>query len=89
MVQNPGMGIGVSGKIPTGDNLTGSDRISFDKSLEYMGFKPGEKIKGKKVDYVFIGSCHQWTNRRFQTLRQLREGEEESRFCNCLDCTRF
>jgi len=63
---NPGMGIGVSGNIPTGDNLTGSDRITFDKSLEYMGFKPGEKIKGKKVDYVFVGSC---TNGRIEDFR--------------------
>src|SRR5665648_360158 len=63
---NPGMGIGVSGKIPTGENLIGSDRITFDKSLEYMGFKPGEKIKGKKVDYVFIGSC---TNGRIEDFR--------------------
>jgi len=60
------MGIGVSGNIPTGENLTGSDRITFDKSLEYMGFKPGEKIKGKKVDYVFIGSC---TNGRIEDFR--------------------
>jgi len=63
---NPGMGIGVSGNIPTGENLTGSDRTTFDKSLEYMGFKPGEKIKGKKVDYVFIGSC---TNGRIEDFR--------------------
>ncbi len=63
---NPGMGIGVSGNIPTGKNLTGSDLITFDKSLEYMGFKPGEKIKGKKVDYVFIGSC---TNGRIEDFR--------------------
>jgi len=63
---NPGMGIGISGNIPTGENLTGSDRATFDKSLEYMGFKPGEKIKGKKVDYVFIGSC---TNGRIEDFR--------------------
>ena len=63
---NPGMGIGVSGNIPTGKDLTGSDLITFDKSLEYMGFKPGEKIKGKKVDYVFIGSC---TNGRIEDFR--------------------
>ena len=63
---NPGMGIGVNGNIPTGENLTGSDRTTFDKSLEYMGFKPGEKIKGKKVDYVFIGSC---TNGRIEDFR--------------------
>ena len=32
-----------------------------------MGFKPGEKIKGKKVDYVFLGSC---TNGRIEDFRQ-------------------
>jgi 3-isopropylmalate/(R)-2-methylmalate dehydratase large subunit len=64
---NPGMGIGVSGSIPTGENLKGSDRISFDKSLEYMGFKPGEIIRGKNVDYVFLGSC---TNGRIEDFRQ-------------------
>jgi len=63
---NPGMGVGVSGSIPSGDDLTGSDLITFGKSLEYMGFKPGEKIKGKKVDYVFIGSC---TNGRIEDFR--------------------
>lgn len=63
---NPGMGISVNGTIPTGENLTGSDLISFGKSLEYMGFRPGDKIKGKKVDYVFIGSC---TNGRIEDFR--------------------
>lgn len=64
---NPGMGIGVNGSIPSGETLKGSDRASFDKSLEYMGFKPGEKIKGKKIDYVFLGSC---TNGRIEDFRQ-------------------
>ena len=63
---NPGMGMGVNEKIPMGDNLVGSDLITFNKSLEYMGFKPGENIKGKKVDYVFIGSC---TNGRIEDFR--------------------
>ena len=63
---NPGMGIRVSGSIPNVDILKGSDRNSFEKSLEYMGFKPGEKIEGKKVDYVFLGSC---TNGRIEDFR--------------------
>ncbi len=67
---NPGMGIGVSGSIPTGKDLTGSDLITFKKSLEYMGLNPGDKIKGKKVDYVFIGSC---TNGRIEDFRLFAE----------------
>ncbi len=63
---NPGMGVGISGTIPTGETMKGSDRITFEKSLEYMGFKPGEKMKGKKIDYVFVGSC---TNGRIEDFR--------------------
>jgi 3-isopropylmalate dehydratase, large subunit (EC 4.2.1.33) len=33
-----------------------------------MGLEPGTKIKGKKVDYVFIGSC---TNSRIEDLRMV------------------
>jgi len=33
-----------------------------------MGLQPGTAIKGKKVDYVFIGSC---TNSRIEDLRMV------------------
>jgi len=75
---NPGMGIGVSGSIPTGENLIGSDLITFNKSLEYMGLNPGDKIKGKKVDYVFIGSCTNGRIEDFRLFAQFVKGKQKA-----------
>lgn len=36
------------------------------KSMEYMGFRPGEPLLGKKIDYVFLGAC---TNGRIEDFR--------------------
>ncbi|MFA6334878.1 MAG: 3-isopropylmalate dehydratase large subunit [Bacteroidales bacterium] len=53
---NPGMGMKITSLVPD----TGS------KPLEYMGFKAGERLLGKKIDYVFLGSC---TNGRIEDFR--------------------
>lgn len=63
---NPGMGMAVNATIPTLDQIEESSRTSFQKSMDYMGFKPGEKLEGKSIDYVFLGSC---TNGRIEDFR--------------------
>lgn len=57
---NPGMGMGITQNIPQENNA------SFNKSMEYMGFKAGESLLGKKIDYVFLGAC---TNGRIEDFR--------------------
>ncbi len=63
---NPGMGIGVSQKTPTVNSVAQVDAAGLQKSLQYMNIAEGENLKGKKIDYVFIGSC---TNSRIEDLR--------------------
>lgn len=63
---NPGMGIGITECVPTLDTIEESGHASFNKSLKYMGFKPGEKLQGHKIDYVFLGAC---TNGRIEDFR--------------------
>jgi 3-isopropylmalate/(R)-2-methylmalate dehydratase large subunit len=62
---NPGMGIGISQLIPSSQNLNGG-KATYEKSLNYMGFAENDKMVGKKVDYVFLGSC---TNGRIEDFR--------------------
>lgn len=63
---NPGMGIGIGGTVPTLDSVDETERASFLKSLEYMGFEPGQKLLGHRIDYVFLGAC---TNGRIEDFR--------------------
>lgn len=62
---NPGMGVGITQNIPSIKEAN-ENEVTYLKSLDYMGFQPEDAMIGKKVDYVFLGSC---TNGRIEDFR--------------------
>ena len=53
---NPGQSVGIS------EPISGKPD---DEAFEFMGFRPGQKVEGTRIDVAFIGSC---TNGRLSDL---------------------
>jgi 3-isopropylmalate/(R)-2-methylmalate dehydratase large subunit len=75
---NPGMGMAIDDSIPMSDKLGAEASSSFIKSLDYMGFKPGMKLLGHPVDYIFIGSCTNGRIEDFRAFAQIIKGRKKS-----------
>lgn len=75
---NPGMGIGITESIPNLDEIDDAGKASFMKALNYMGFEPGQKLIGHKVDYVFLGACTNGRIEDFRAFASLVKGKKKA-----------
>ncbi len=69
---NPGMGMGISQSIPK------NNKQSFKKSLDYMNYKEGDLMLGKKIDYAFLGSCTNGRVEDFEDFAKIVKGNKKA-----------
>ncbi len=74
---NPGMGIAINSGIPY-SNQHGGNIETFQKSLDYMNYSQGDKILGKKIDFVFLGSCTNGRIEDFRAFTNIVKGRKKS-----------
>jgi len=80
---NPAMGMGINDAIPVHckdveRNVSAAEEQSYLKALEYMGFQAGEKLLGKSIDYVFLGSCTNGRIEDFRAFAQIVKGKKKA-----------
>ena len=75
---NPGMGMGITQHIPTMEGMSEAAQVSFKKSMDYMGFQPGESLLGKKIDYVFLGACANGRIEDFRAFASIVKGRKKA-----------
>ncbi|PDH46738.1 MAG: 3-isopropylmalate dehydratase large subunit [Bacteroidetes bacterium MED-G13] len=74
---NPGMGISISNKIPSSRDQSDNEK-SYKRSLNYMNFNEGENMIGKKIDYVFLGSCTNGRIEDFRAFSKIVQGKKKA-----------
>jgi 3-isopropylmalate/(R)-2-methylmalate dehydratase large subunit len=65
---NPGQAIFIDENIPSPEQLAEKDRGTAEEAYAHMKLRPGQPIKGTKIDVAFLGSC---TNARLSDLLEV------------------
>jgi 3-isopropylmalate/(R)-2-methylmalate dehydratase large subunit len=65
---NPGQAIFIDENIPSPAQLAEKDRATAEEAYAHMKLRPGQPIKGTKIDVAFLGSC---TNARLSDLQEV------------------
>ena len=74
---NPGMGMGIRNDIPMAEAVEGGI-ATYKKSLQYMDFHEGDSMVGKKIDFVFVGSCTNGRIEDFRAFTQMVKGRKKA-----------
>ncbi|MBQ7461018.1 MAG: 3-isopropylmalate dehydratase large subunit [Bacteroidaceae bacterium] len=75
---NPGAGIAIDECIPTLESIPEADHAQFLAQLDYMQFKPGQKLEGMPVDYCFLGACTNGRIEDFRAFASVVKGKKKS-----------
>ena len=64
----PAQSTAVGANLPKAAEFPAVERPLVDEAYQYMGFAPGDPLRGQKIDVAFIGSC---TNGRFSDFAEV------------------
>ncbi|AXA36573.1 MAG: 3-isopropylmalate dehydratase large subunit [Candidatus Sumerlaea chitinivorans] len=70
----PGHSVPVSEVVPDKSQFPASEHSLIEEAYEYMGVRPGQPVKGMKIDVAFIGSCTNGRLSDFEEVVKMIEG---------------